>query len=214
MEAGASMSVGKRTKLFRRSPRNPDNSPTTINLRHSTRLKLNDDVILYTGATIFGWGHSQITIGDRTYLNPRSSITAGADISIGEDCAISWDVQILSDDIHMATGPRLSGSSRAPVRIGNHVWIGTNALILKGAEIGHDSVVAAGSVVTRGAYPSHSLIAGNPARVIRSDVSWRDLTREEKASKLGAFELGDEFDDPGIRILGMDPDRATKTNPS
>jgi acetyltransferase-like isoleucine patch superfamily enzyme len=214
MEHGASMSVGKRTKLFRRDARNPDNSPTTISLRHSASLKLDDDVILYTGTTIFGWGHSQIRIGNRTYLNPRSSITAGADISIGEDCAISWNVQIISDDMHIATGSRMSGSSRAPVTIGNHVWIGTNALVLKGTEIGHDSVVAAGSVVTGGAYPPHSLIAGNPARVIRSDVDWRDLTREEKTSKLGTIELADEFADPEIRITGTASDKATQTHTS
>jgi acetyltransferase-like isoleucine patch superfamily enzyme len=59
----------------------------------------------------------------------------------------------------------------APVHIGSHVWIGARALILKGVRIGDGAVVAAGSVVTRDV-PSRALVAGNPAQVIREDVSW------------------------------------------
>ena len=54
----------------------------------------------------------------------------------------------------------------APVVIGNRVWIGCNALVLKGVRIGDGAVVAAGTVVTRDV-PANSLVGGNPARVIR-----------------------------------------------
>ena len=60
---------------------------------------------------------------------------------------------------------------RAPIVIGDHVWIGTNAIVLKGVTIGDGAVIAAGAVVTRDV-PAHSLAAGVPARVIRSDVHW------------------------------------------
>jgi acetyltransferase-like isoleucine patch superfamily enzyme len=58
----------------------------------------------------------------------------------------------------------------APVKIGAHVWIGFNSIILKGVTIGDRSVVAAGSVVTKD-IPADVLVAGNPARVIRSLVA-------------------------------------------
>ena len=53
------------------------------------------------------------------------------------------------------------------IKIGDNVWIGWNCTVLKGVQIGENSVVAAGSVVLRGKYPNNSLIAGNPAKVVK-----------------------------------------------
>ena len=58
-----------------------------------------------------------------------------------------------------------------PVHIGNHVWIGRSAIILKGVTIGAGAIVGAGSVVTRDV-PARSLVAGNPAKVIKENVEW------------------------------------------
>lgn len=59
----------------------------------------------------------------------------------------------------------------APVQIGNKVWIGTGAIILKGVTIGDGAVVAAGSIVTRDV-ATNAVVAGNPAREIRSITAW------------------------------------------
>ena len=56
----------------------------------------------------------------------------------------------------------------APIRIGDDVFVGTNAIILKGVTIGERSMVAAGAVVFRGDYPPDCIIAGNPAAVVRT----------------------------------------------
>lgn len=59
----------------------------------------------------------------------------------------------------------------APISIGNHVWIGTNAIILKGVDIGDGAVVAAGAVVTR-SVPPRCIVAGNPAKIVKENVEW------------------------------------------
>jgi len=62
-------------------------------------------------------------------------------------------------------------SPHAPVHIGKDCWIGANAIILKGTQLGDGSVVAAGAVVTS-EVPPKSLMAGVPARIMRENVTW------------------------------------------
>jgi acetyltransferase-like isoleucine patch superfamily enzyme len=109
-----------------------------------------------------------VTIGRMTFLNRRTEIMAKELVSIGDECAISWDVSISDTDYHQLGAGRPDTS---PVLIGNHVWIGARATILKGVSIGDGAIVAAGSVVTKDV-PPRSLVAGVPARIIRDDVSW------------------------------------------
>jgi acetyltransferase-like isoleucine patch superfamily enzyme len=85
-------------------------------------------------------------------------------IVIGDDCLIGDFTAIMDCDEHRI-GPG-SPVRKEPVTIGRNVWIGRNCLILPGADIGENSVIAAGSVVTH-SIPSNSLAAGVPARVIR-----------------------------------------------
>jgi acetyltransferase-like isoleucine patch superfamily enzyme len=121
----------------------------------------------------------QINIGDGgrvriqngTYVNANTRILCTDSIEIGERCAISWSVQIIDFDGHQIVSP--PRPSKAPIRIGNDVWIGARAIVLKGVEIGDGAIIAAGAVVTRSVAPQ-ALVAGNPARVIKEDVLWRD----------------------------------------
>lgn len=71
--------------------------------------------------------------------------------------------------IDVASGKRINRCK--PISIGDHVWIGRQATILKGTVIGSHSIIGAGSIV-RGTIPDHSLAAGSPAKVIRSGVTW------------------------------------------
>ncbi len=57
------------------------------------------------------------------------------------------------------------------INIGNHVWIGCNVTILKGVNIGDNSIIAAGSIVNKDV-PKNCLAGGNPARIIKKDISW------------------------------------------
>jgi acetyltransferase-like isoleucine patch superfamily enzyme len=94
-------------------------------------------------------------------------------ISIGAGCLIAAEVDITVSDMHpifdAATGARINPA--ADVEIGDRVWIGQRGMVLKGARIGHDSVIGAGAVVT-GMIPAQCIAAGNPARVVRTGVRW------------------------------------------
>jgi len=91
-------------------------------------------------------------------------------IEIGNDCLIGKDVQMIDFDAHGLTPSerRNSIGKVRPIVIGKNVWIGNNAIILKGTEIGDNSVIGAGAVVIGGKFPSNVVIAGNPAKVVKS----------------------------------------------
>jgi acetyltransferase-like isoleucine patch superfamily enzyme len=118
---------------------------------------------------IVNWD-ATLTIGDGSFFMDGSSIICSDTITVGAGCAISWGVFILDTDIHRISQDDDSSPS-APVSIGRNCWIGVNAMVLKGTQLGDGSVVAAGAVVTRET-PQRSLVAGVPARVIRENVSW------------------------------------------
>lgn len=94
-------------------------------------------------------------------------------ITIGEECMFANDIDIRCGDSHSiietASGNRINYAE--DVIIGRHVWVAAHAIILKGVTIGADSVVASGAIVTRSCEPG-SILAGNPARVIKSGISW------------------------------------------
>ena len=111
---------------------------------------------------------ARLCIADGTYVTCDSLIIATSSIRIGRGCAISWGVQILDSGFHsMDRDPSVSEA----VVIEDRVWIASNVTILKGVTVGSGSIVASGAVVTKDV-PARSLVAGIPARVIRSEVDW------------------------------------------
>jgi acetyltransferase-like isoleucine patch superfamily enzyme len=137
---------------------------------------------VYLG-TMFDLGpRARVSIGDYALLN-GAWIIADAGVEIGDYCLISWNV-VLMDTYRVPLNAaerrreleraarrqprRLVGEGPArPVRIGRNVWIGFDVCVLPGVSIGEGSVVGARSVVA-GSVPPYSVVAGNPARVIRA----------------------------------------------
>lgn len=111
----------------------------------------------------------KISIGNGTYLNPNTILFSRTSITIGEQCAISWNCQIVDDDFHSIDCER---NSAKDIFIGNRVWIGANVQILKGVRIGNGAVIAAGSIVTKD-IPEQCLAAGVPAKIIRQNIAWK-----------------------------------------
>jgi len=111
-------------------------------------------------------------IGEGTEIGDRTIINVSQRVEIGARCSISWDCDICDSDFHQII---LAGGRRPPVSepvvIEDDVWIGSHCLIFKGVTIGHDSVIAAGSVVRRDV-PPYSLMAGNPARRVGQIIGW------------------------------------------
>ncbi len=133
------------------------------------RLLLGDRVMLFQNTGFYlDAGDAVIEIGDRTFINRRSEIVCKQLVKIGRDCAISWDVCITDTDIHALEG----AETTKPTVIGDRVWIGNKAVVLKGVTIGDGAVVAAGSVVSKDV-PANTLVAGVPAKPIRNNVRWR-----------------------------------------
>jgi acetyltransferase-like isoleucine patch superfamily enzyme len=140
-------------------------------LDSGSRLETHGRVVLGQGAQICIANAGRVEIGDGTYLNPNARILCMDSISIGSNCAISWDVQIMDFDGHDITVAGTPRANRAPIVIGDGVLVGSRATILKGVEIGDGAIVGAGAVVTR-SVPARALVAGNPAKVIHTDVRW------------------------------------------
>ena len=139
-------------------------------------------VSCYAGCSFAIGNDGQCTIGDFTLLN-GALIMAEENIEIGSHCLVSWNVGIADSDFHpLEPAQRLIDAQAlapyfkdrparptlktAPVKICDNVWIGMNAVILKGVTIGENSVVAAGSVVTKSVEPN-VVVAGNPATVVK-----------------------------------------------
>lgn len=109
-----------------------------------------------------------IQIGHGNYVNNNTVLCALESIQIGNNCLIGDLVAIYDADFHdLNPGTRWQGLGQVkPVNIGNNVWIGSRAMVLKGVTIGDNSVIAAMSVVTT-QIPPNCLAAGSPAKVIR-----------------------------------------------
>ena len=135
---------------------------------------------------LFDRSNAALSVGDRTFIG-SSTIVIASRVDVGDDVLIAWGCTIVDHDSHAI---RFSQRKRdatewyagrkdwshveiKPVTIGDKVWIGLNAIILKGVVIGEGSIVAAGSVVTRDV-PSWVVVAGNPAQVVR------ELTPDER----------------------------------
>lgn len=132
-----------------------------------SQLLIGRGVQLADGARLF-LHDGEISIGERTFVGYGTIIAAQENITIGNDVLIAEYVTIRDQD-HAFGGAAVTaqnGFTTAPVFIGENVWIGAKATITKGVKIGNNSVVGANSVVTHDV-PACTVVAGNPARILR-----------------------------------------------
>jgi maltose O-acetyltransferase len=118
-----------------------------------------------------------LKVGEGTFVNTgfRCGVPHGVEVIIGKNCAVGPRVSIETVNHNLLWSETEKwGVKAASVKIGDRVWIGSGAIILPGVIIGNDSVIAAGSVVTK-SFPEKSIVGGVPAKLIRENTSERQL---------------------------------------
>lgn len=108
-----------------------------------------------------------IEVGRNLFINYNCTILDVAKVNIGDNVLIAPNVSIYTAGHPLHADTRKTGYEYGiPVTIGDNVWIGGNSIIMPGVTVGCNSVIGAGSVVTKDV-PDWTIVAGNPARVIR-----------------------------------------------
>ena len=141
-------------------------------------LYIGDNCVVNNTSIILDNEGSEIRIGNKTSIAKAQIVSLEPyKIEIGEDCMLSYDIEIRNTDSQKIydknTNQRINEGKS--INIGNHVWLGMRALILKGVNIGNNSIVAGGSIVTKDV-KANTIVSGSPARQIKENIYW---TREE-----------------------------------
>src|SRR5690606_7570418 len=147
------------------------------------------NIIIGAGAKVYGSLISEsggkIVIGEGAHVGPYTTVGAVSSVNIGEYAMISSHVDIMDNNNHPVHPEdrlkmnkdgvnshlkRWVYSASSPVKIGENTWVGKKAIILKGVELGANSIVATGAVVTKSVKPK-SLVAVNPSKVRSDNIS-------------------------------------------
>jgi acetyltransferase-like isoleucine patch superfamily enzyme len=114
----------------------------------------------------------ELIVGDGTFIGHNCTFHVARSVTIGKNCLLAGGVKVHDFDGHPVDAARRRANEPFPpenskaVNIGDDVWVGTGALILKGVTVGSRSIVGAGAVVTKDV-PADVIVAGNPARVVK-----------------------------------------------
>jgi acetyltransferase-like isoleucine patch superfamily enzyme len=140
------------------------------------RIEFGENCRISRGAVLwFEDENGLLQVGSNTTMvDVHIAVTEpGSKVVIGEDCMFANDIDLRTGDSHavidISTGERLNFPDN--INIGAHCWIAPHAVILKGVHLGENSIVATGAVVTR-SYEPGVIIAGNPAKIIKTGISW------------------------------------------
>ena len=110
-----------------------------------------------------------VSIGAKSVLGQECTISSFQHVSIGRECVIADRVMLIDFDhgmVEVDRPIRLQGIYKRDVRVGNNVWIGYGACILRGVTVGDNAVIGTNAVVTRDV-PANAVVAGVPARILR-----------------------------------------------
>lgn len=157
------------TLMFSDNDINGSTRQSNLRMDNNSLLEVKNFFSIYYGADIILFKGAKLKLGSG-FFNSNIKIRCHEKIEIGENVAISHDVTIMDSDAH--EGLWEGYEKTKPIKIGNHVWIGTRVIILKGVTIGDNAIIAAGSVVTKDV-PNNTIVAGVPAKVIKTNINWK-----------------------------------------
>lgn len=136
--------------------------------------------IHFHGKTKIGKGSrlsvkGELTLGENFHISAGGTLICRKAIYIGKNGLMAWDSLITDADHHHLLNQNGDITNPASVvSIGDHVWIGARAMILKGSRIPDDCVIGAQSLVAGSFSENKVLIAGNPAKVVKKDILWKE----------------------------------------
>ncbi len=158
----------------------------SIDIGENSRLKYtqitilgdNNHIIAEDGSKLDGpckitlEGNSTLYIGRNSGIRGVTFVAKDANITVGRNCMFSYDVIVRNNDSHKVLDADGNVTNCAQdIVIGDHVWLCERSTILKGVTIGENSILGFGAVVTKDC-PPNSVMAGNPARVVKQNVTW------------------------------------------
>lgn len=142
---------------------------------NNIKLNIGNSVSIKGGDLWLEDDATKIWIGSNTTIEKAHiAVTEyGKEIKIGKDCMIAKEVEIRSGDSHSIIDDKFQRINHAKnILIGNHVWIGNRAIILKGVEIGDNSIIATGAIVTSNV-PINVISGGIPSKTIKENINWK-----------------------------------------
>jgi len=140
----------------------------TLQIGRSARLELGRWSWLGHGTKV-RCHEGVVSIGAKTVLGQECTISAFQHVSIGRECVIADRVMMIDFDhgvVEVERPIRLQGIYKRDVRVGNNVWIGYGACILRGVTVGDNAIIGTNAVVTRDV-PANAVVGGVPAKIIR-----------------------------------------------
>lgn len=147
---------------------------TKLHMEKNSKLFVNGEFWLGRGSKLWLLENGELILnGPNSFTSGNNLIICKDKVEIGARTQIAWGVTISDHDFHKTYD--LDGNQQletSPIKIGDDVWIGANATILKGVTIGNRAVIASGAVVTKDV-PSESLVGGNPAKIIKEKIIFK-----------------------------------------
>jgi maltose O-acetyltransferase len=140
-------------------------NPKVVNEGRMTfgeRVRL-DSTVAKLEMVVLPGGH--LEVGNNVFVNYGSSLVSSKHVKIGDDVLIGTHVMVMDCDFHRVEDKSWDTTGE-PIVLEDRVWLGNRSIVLKGVTVGHDAVVAAGSVVTKNV-PPRTVVAGVPAKVVR-----------------------------------------------
>lgn len=164
-----------------------------VTLGKNSYSNIGADVYFNAYTILYNWKNGNLEIGKQSRFGRFNLIAVCPDdsILIGEQSLTARNVSMMSNDGHpiydIAAGEIINLKEKTTLKIDKHVWIGNGGTIMSECIIGKNCMVGANSFVRNKKFPNNCIIAGNPAKVIRKDITWN------KTMIKNMYELEDDY---------------------
>ena len=149
-----------------------------IIIGRSCSLDLNGNVFFKGKARLGKRSHfyvgsyGTLTFGNDFWLTSDVEINCAKNITFGDNCLLSWDIEVLDTDFHKIKENGMIINQDTGIVLGDRVWVGCKTTILKGSVVASDIIIGAASLINKTCDESFCIYAGSPAKVVKRNVTW------------------------------------------